>query len=320
MSLLVTKQGLLTTVQDLGRCGYQRFGVNPSGAMDPIAARLVNELLGNEPTAAVLEMHFPAGEYLFESEVEFAVGGADFCGNLSGSPISNWTVLNANTGDRLRFRKKHKGNRAYLAVKGGLRVNPWLGSSSTSLVSETGGLDGRRLAIGDRLPILKDKEVHKSSYRRLGCSIIPRYSSRPFVRLTPGPEFDVLTTASLETLLNDDFTISTRSDRMGFRLEGPPLGKLSDTELLSSGTTFGTIQLLPDGQMIVLMADHQTTGGYPRIATITAVDLPLVAQLGPGDALSFDLIEIADAEALLAEFERQLGFLRFGVRVANSSL
>jgi antagonist of KipI len=107
---------------------------------------------------------------------------------------------------------------------------------------------------------------------------------------------------------------------MGYRLDGPPLGKLSDTELLSSGTTFGTIQLLPDGQMIVLMADHQTTGGYPRIATITAVDLPLVAQLGPGDALSFDLIEIADAEALLAEFERQLGFLRFGVRVANSSL
>jgi antagonist of KipI len=107
---------------------------------------------------------------------------------------------------------------------------------------------------------------------------------------------------------------------MGFRLDGPSLSKLSNTELLSSGTTFGTIQLLPDGQMIVLMADHQTTGGYPRIATITAVDLPLVAQLGPGDGLSFDLIEIADAEALLAEYERQLAFLRFGVRVANSSL
>jgi antagonist of KipI len=136
----------------------------------------------------------------------------------------------------------------------------------------------------------------------------------------PGPEFDRLTGISQQALLNVRFTITKESDRMGFRLSGPPLHKLSMDEMLSSGTTLGTMQLLPDGQIIVLMADHQTTGGYPRIGVLASIDILLMAQLGPGDKVSFDLIENADAEHLALRFERDLAFLRTGIRVANGTL
>jgi antagonist of KipI len=321
MSLLAAKEGILTTVQDLGRYEYQRFGVNPSGAMDRTACRLVNELLRNDPNAAVLEMHFPAGEYLFESDTKFAIGGADFGVELSGATLANWSVCSANAGELLGFRRKNLGERAYLAVPGGFEVTRWLGSSSTSLVTSTGGYQGRRLLTGDRLRWHScNEKLGARPERKLGYSLLPPYTQHPIVRATRGPEFDMMTASSIETLFSERFVVSKNSDRMGFRLNGPSLFKLSDTELLSSGTTFGTVQLLPDGQLIALMADHQTTGGYPRVLTIVSVDVPLAAQLGPGDDLSFELIDIAQAEELAAEFERRVSFLRFGVNVAIGRL
>ena len=320
MSLLVTKDGILTTVQDLGRYGYRSFGVNPSGAMDRTAARILNLLLENDENAAVLELHFPAGEFLFEKETNIAVGGADFSAEISNARIMNWTTEHAKKGDVLKFPRKVAGNRTYLAVKGGFGSEPWLGSSSTSLVTATGGFEGRRLRIGDRVPFKSISESFDVPSKQIGRSLLPRYGQAPRLRVSPGPEFDELTGISLHRLLSDEFVISKQSDRMGFRLQGPPLYQLTKTEMLSSGTTFGTIQLLPDGQLIILMADHQTTGGYPRIATIISVDLPLLAQVGPGETISFELSKQIDAEQAALKFERDIAYFKTGVRVHSDSL
>ena len=321
MSLLAKKVGILTTIQDLGRRGYRRFGVNPNGAMDPAATRILNTLLGNDSNAAVLEFHFPAGEFEFEMPVCFALGGGDFAPELDSTTILNWRVYEAGKGAMLKFPKKVAGNRVYLAVAGGFAVDQWLGSSSTSLVASMGGFEGRRVRSGDRIKFSGGDRLNSSSAGlRLGESFLPQYSGTPKVRITAGPEFDLLTGNSQQSFQTDVFRISPDSNRMGFRLTGPPLRTLSTNEILSSGTTFGTIQLLSDGQLIVLMADHQTTGGYPRIGTVAAVDLSLIAQLGPGNGVSFELIEIEKAENLMLEFEKSLAFLRTGFRVRTGVL
>jgi antagonist of KipI len=319
MSLLVVKEGLLTTVQDLGRFGYRSFGVNPSGVMDRAAAQLLNLLLENDENDAVIEMHFPAGEFTFENHIDFAIGGADFSAELSKRTVTPWAVIHALKGDVLRFVHKKVGSWAYLAVSGGFDVDEWLGSSSTSLVTETGGFYGRRLIKGDRIPV-KPSAMGSPNSSRIGNSLVPLYSDSPTLRVTRGPEFDMLTGVSQHLLFTERFAISPQSDRMGFRLNGPQLFRLSDAEILSSGTTFGTVQLLPNGQMIVLMADHQTTGGYPRIATIASVDLPLIAQLGPGNEVAFDLIETEQAESLILDLEKSIAFLRTGLRVSSGRL
>lgn len=320
MSLLVTREGLLTTVQDLGRVGYRSFGVNPGGVMDRTATRILNLLLGNDENAAVLEMHFPAGEYLFQSETVFAIGGADLSVELNDTSIENWRSFKANKGDQLRFVRRRSGARGYLAVAGGFSVQPWLGSSSTSLVTAMGGYMGRKLCIGDEVPFCTSSKISFSSEVKIGPSLLPPYSSQPKLRITAGPELATLSGLSQIQLFAQQFEVLPQSDRMGFRMNGQPLHRLSETEMLSSGTTFGTVQLLPDGQLIILMADHQTTGGYPRIATVASVDLPLIAQLRQGDVVAFKLIDHAEAERLAQTFERNLAYLKIGVRVANGGL
>lgn len=320
MSLLVSKEGILTTVQDLGRYGFRFFGVNPSGVMDRSAARIVNIILGNDENAALIELHFPAGEFLFEAETPFALGGADFSPELSNTCVPLWTTVQARGGDVLKFRKKRAGNRAYLAVAGGFHVDKWLDSASTSLVTGMGGFNGRRILFGDHIPFKPVNSSNKWSNLRIGNSLIPAYSSSPKLRITAGPEFDMLTGIGQQHFLSGQFVVSPESNRMGFRLQGPSITRLTESEILSSGTTFGTVQLLPDGQLIVLMADHQTTGGYPRIATITAVDLPLIAQLGSGDEISFELIDLEAAENLLLDLERDIAFLKTGLRLRRGAL
>ena len=320
MSLLVKKEGILTTVQDLGRDRYRQFGINPGGVMDRRAVRLVNMLIGNAENCAVLEMHFPAGQFVFEKTARFAVGGADFSPELSGKQIENWIVSRADTGAVLDMRKKICGNRAYLAVKGGFVVDKWLESSSTSLIAQIGGFNGRRLRCGDRINFQREEESNAAPIGlRLGGSCVPEYSSLPTIRITAGPEFDRLTESSRRTFLTEIYRITPNSDRMGFRFTGMPLKSNSIYEILSSGVTFGTVQLLPDGQFIILMADHQTTGGYPRIATVISTDLSVLAQLAPGDSVRFQMVSIADAERQALRFEKELGFLRTGLRSKISS-
>lgn len=311
MSILINKAGILTTVQDLGRNNFRRFGINQNGAMDKIAVRLINSLLGNEENCAVLEMHFPAAEILFEEPASFALGGADFSAILNGEPIENWRIYQGEKGSTLKFEQKSFGNRVYLAIKGGFKITKWLGSASTNLKAKIGGFEGRKLQTGDRISfnqIPNTKSQIRNSF--VSNSLIPFYSKFPTVRVIAGAEFDDLTAVSQQNFLHETFTITRNSDRMGFRLQGEPLYLQTPKELVSSAVNFGTIQLLPDGQLIVLMADHQTSGGYARLANVISMDLPLLAQLGANDKAAFHLISIEEAENLAVRFEKDLNLLK----------
>ena len=312
MSLLIRKPGILSTVQDLGRTGGRSLGINPTGVMDRAAARIVNTLLGNEDSTALIETHFPAAEIEFDSPTVFAIGGADFVAELDGGPVSNWTTAFAEKGSVLKFRNKLNGTRAYFTVQGGFALDEWLGSKSTNLTAAIGGFSGRALKAGD---VIECDSADDDFPLAAGQSVVPLYNRFPTLRVIAGPEFELLTATSEQEFRKQGFTLSNECNRMGFRLHGKPLHLLHRHEMVSAGVNFGTIQLLPDGQLIVLMADHQTSGGYPRIGNVISADLPLLAQCGPGDGVSFQIVTPEDGERLAMRFERELNFLRVGCRL-----
>jgi len=314
VSLIIRKPGILTTVRDLGRVGYRALGINPGGAMDTVAARVANILVGNDENLAVMEIYFPGPQIEFDRDAGIALCGADFKAESDGRQFPNWSSANVSAGTLLSFDRKLQGNVSYLAISGGLKVAEWLGSSSTNLVAAMGGFHGRRLGAGDRLESVKSNAVTDVS---AGVSVRPRYSRFPTVRIVAGSEFEFLTAASESTFLGEGFTFTKDCDRMGYRLSGTPLHLLHERQMVSSAVTFGTIQLLPDGQLIILMADHQTSGGYPRIGNVISADLPILAQCGPGDGVSFALVPIEEAERTALQFESELNFLRIGCRLRN---
>ncbi len=319
MSILIKKSGILSTAQDLGRTGFRRFGINPNGAMDKSAARLINILLGNNEAEAVLEMHFPAPTFAFEKSAIIALGGADFGAKIDDKTIENWRPVYVEKNQTLSFAKKIFGNRIYLSVKGGFRIEKWLGSASTNLTARIGGFKGRVLQNNDRLFFDSRFTIYDSRFLyKISKSLIPLYGSFPTVRVTAGAEFEKLTTLSQRNFLRQIFTVSSDSNRMGFRLKSEPLFFPDKIELVSSAVDFGTIQLLPDGQMIVLMADAQTSGGYPRVAHVVSTDLPILAQLGAGDKVGFELISTEEAEKLILNFEKNLNWLKIGVNSKNA--
>jgi len=320
MSLLIEKEGILTTVQDLGREGYRDLGINPCGVMDRTAARLINILLGNDQSEAVLEFHFPAGSVVFERPVIFALGGADFDARLNGMKIENWRPYFTEPGAKLRFVNKSLGNRLYLSVHGGFSIDKWLGSCSTNLVAQAGGCNGRRLRSGDCIKFREQISAEQKFNYFISSSLIPFYRPFPTVRVVGGAELELLSKDSRRAFSESTYIVSNRSDRMGYRLTGAPLKLTESIELLSSAVSFGTIQLLPDGNLIVLMADHQTTGGYPRLGHVISLDQPLLAQLGPNDKVGFHLISIKEAEDLLVQFEDELNIFRIGCRFRANHL
>lgn len=308
MGILIRKSGLLATFQDLGRRGFGRFGVNPGGVMDTAAARIANALCGNPDSEPVLEMNFPAPEIGFTSPCVFSICGADLDARLNRSPIFPGRLQTASGGDVLTFKRRRSGAIAYLAVRGGFVLDDWLGRSGTNLAAGLGGFHGRALGKGDHVEFREERSP--APILIAAPSLSPLYTSFPTVRFVRGPEFDTLSPGSAEMLRKITFSVSANSNRMGFRLAGPNLTPERPIEMISSGVNFGTIQLLPDGQLIILMADHQTTGGYPRIATIIPTDRPLVAQLVPGDKIGFHEVTLEEAEKLYFEFERNLNLLR----------
>ena len=298
MSLLIQKEGILTTVQGLGRYGLQRFGINPSGAMDRTAARLVNLIVGNADDEPVIEMYFPAGEIVFEGDCIFALAGADFGATLNGDCLENLRCIFAEAKSILKFGRKLKGNRCYLTVQGGFKPD------NTANLRLTKGL---RIATANE-PQRRDAFLIRS----VSTSMRPVYSNFPTVRIIVGGEFDFLSLSDKRILVDENFVITNDSNRMGYRLQGPGFNPIRKTEMVSSAVSFGTIQLLPDGQLIVLMADHQTSGGYPRIANVISVDLPLLAQLGANDKVAFKLVDIAEAEQAMIQFESDIRRLKVG--------
>lgn len=317
MSIEFLTNSLLSTVQDLGRNKFRRFGINPGGAMDKTAARLINIVLGNDETEAILEMHFPAPKIIFNENAVIALGGAQFGAQINETKVENWRPVFVEKESVLSFPEKNFGNRAYLSVKGGFQIKKWLKSASTHLKAKVGGFEGRKLQKGDKLKF-RENSVQKLGFPyKISRSLIPHYSSFPTVRVIAGAEFEQLTDESKNKFKTQNFTVRPESDRMGFRLSSEKLELNEKFELVSSAVNFGTIQLLPDGQLITLMADHQTTGGYPRIANIISPDLPLVAQLGANDRLNFAFISVADAENLIMQNEVELNYLKIAVRAKN---
>ena len=315
MSILFHSGGILTTVQDLGRVGFRHLGINPNGAMDMTAARLINILLGNCESEGVLEIHFPAPKILFTENTIIALGGADFGARVDEQEVENWRPIFVEKGGVLDFPQKVSVNRIYLGVQGGFKIENWLGSASTNLKAKAGGFQGRSLRQGDQL--LFKKKLNRASQNlrvKVSKSLIPPYSSLPTVRALPSAEFENLTVESRKIFQTQNFSLRPESDRMGFRLQGKNLKLKKPLEMISSAVNFGTIQLLPDGQLIVLMADHQTTGGYPRIANVISRDLPLVGQLGANDGLNFKIISSRDAENLMLALEKDLHLLKTACR------
>ncbi len=307
-AITILSPGMMTTVQDEGRFGYQRYGMPVSGAMDLFSYRAANLLAGNESGAACLEATLTGPEILFHARGIVAITGADMGPRLNGKPVSAWKTLEINCNDQLSFSGLASGCRTYIAFRGGLDVPVMMGSRSTYLRAGIGGLDGRILKAGDRLPLGKQTGV--ILFKKLPVEFIPRYTSPQKVRVIPGPEVIRFAFEGIRNFLVSDYTITPQSDRMGYRLSGPPLSLQSGTnDIVSAGISAGTIQVTNDGQPILLMADRQTTGGYTRIANVISADLPLVAQMKPGDVIRFSEITLGEAQNLLREQHRILELL-----------
>ncbi|MDF0674809.1 MAG: biotin-dependent carboxyltransferase family protein [Nitrospira sp.] len=299
-SFVVVKGGWLTTVQDLGRYGYQQYGVPVAGAMDCYSAIVANRLVGNPDHAAVLELTLKGPELLFERETVIAITGADLSPTIDHNSVPLWESLEVSRGSRLSFGNQRAGARAYLAIAGGIDV-PWiLGSRSTHCASEMGGVQGRPLKQGDILCGGRPTEsVDRLVGKRLPDRLIPRYSRSATLRIIPGPQQDSFRAASFTTLTGSSYRVTPQSNRMGYRLSGPPLVHKERAQFISDCTAMGALQVPQDEQPILLMADRQTTGGYPKIAVVISADLPLAAQLSPGDTVTFALSTVAKAQAAL---------------------
>jgi antagonist of KipI len=308
MEIRIVRAGMQTTVQDLGRRGHRNAGVPLSGAMDSFALRVANALVGNADNTAALEFALVGPAIEFSADTLVAVGGAQ----CEGAPA--WTQIAVRSGERLDVGACVRGCRGYLAIAGGIEVEPVLGSRSTYLRGGFGGFEGRALRDGDVLRVNADDKVaavlrgKAAGNWHIDRRILPAYSREPTVRIVRGAH----ASDRGESLCGPLFKISPRSDRMGLRLEGPKQ-ELARGDLLSSAVAPGTIQMPPDGQPLILMADAQTIGGYPQVGHVITVDLPLIAQLRPGDGVRFTEIALDEAHKLALAREHALAMLHEGL-------
>jgi len=326
--LHVLRPGMFTTVQDLGRWGWQQYGIVVGGAMDLAGARLANMLAGNEPGAALLECTLSGPTIRFERDTLIAIGGGDFTPMLDGVPLPLWRPVLVRSGSTLQMGVARTGCRCYLAVAGGIDVAPVLGSRSTYLRAVIGGVEGRMLRAGDRLPAgasgplaqaiserlgIPDQEPFRAAPWRVSPELLPPYTERPVLGVLPGRHRGLFAEEALERFWQTDYTVSSQSDRMGYRLQGAPLQLAHKQDLLSEAVPMGTIQVPPDGQPIILMADRQTTGGYPVIGYVTTADLPVLAQVKPGARICFRPVTLAVAEQRRMDAEKHLNELQRGI-------
>ena len=299
-TVIVHKAGLLTTVQDRGRYGYQRYGMPVSGAMDVFSLELANLLVGNDPGDACLEATISGPELEFTGATWIAITGADMDPHLNGQGMPMNTAIDVRPGDRLGFRGLRSGCRAYISFAGGITAPPVMGSRSTYLRAGIGGFNGRALNQGDELPLrgsdhlspfdqlATDTAKRKPRLMKLTAGLIPEYKHEQTIRVIPGPEAHYFEIEGLRNFLSTEYTVTAQSDRMGYRLAGEPImHKEGMSGIISAGVSAGTIQVPGSGQPIILMADRQTSGGYARIANVITVDLTLLAQMRPGDIVRF---------------------------------
>lgn len=304
--LHVITAGMQTTVQDRGRWGFQSHGVPVAGPMDPCSQRLANAFVGNDADAATLEVTLVGPELEFADERVVAVAGAEFELAVDGRPAPCGAAFVVAARSRLRFGRRSRGVRAYLAIAGGIAVPTIFGSRATHLVSAMGGIDGRALKPGDELPLGNPKRSRRTLGARPRSPVLTLPTGHATVRVLPGPQHGYFAGGALAALQSAPYRIATSADRMGFRLEGPALAHARGADIISDATPLGALQVPASGQPILLMADRQTTGGYPKIATAISADIGLAGQLGPGDTILFAVCTLQEAMAALIAQEQAL--------------
>jgi antagonist of KipI len=348
MSITVLKPGAFSQLQDRGRYGYQRFGVVVGGAMDEWSHRVANALVGNVADEATLEITLTGPTLRFEQRATIAVCGADLSPQVDGpggnQALPHGRPVLVEAGSRLRFGSRIAGARAYLAVRGGFDVPVVMGSRSTYIRGGFGGLDGRTLRAGDVLRLgggglegrapeggaagtvgasgtagAADVQSRASSLAALTMTVLPTPLVMPVVEVAPiqtiriiaGRHWSRFTAQARALFVESSFRIGSQSDRMGYRLQGPVLTRVEgQAEMISEPVTFGTIQVPPDGMPIILMADRQTAGGYPKIANVASADLRVLAQMAAPQELRFELISLADSQRIYLAREREYSHVR----------
>ncbi|NYF26270.1 biotin-dependent carboxyltransferase family protein [Sporosarcina sp. JAI121] len=326
MTVNVLQPGLLTTIQDLGRYGSQKYGVIVSGAMDSYSLRVANLLVGNAEGEGALEITLFGTTLQFDKDSLLAITGGDLQATIDGEKAPMWRPILIRKGSILRFKSAINGCRAYVAFAGGIIVPPIMESKSTYLRAGIGGLQGRALRKGDTFECGEMSALNQSFAQQVeemtehatwsvNFSALINLQQVQTIRVLKGTEFTRFDQDSQQTLFSEPYTLSTQADRMGYRLEGPALSLADTFELLSESVTYGTIQIPPNGQPIILMADRQTTGGYPKIGQIISADLSSLAQLQPTSTIHFKEVSLEEAENELLKKERLLDELKMGIQL-----
>lgn len=304
----VIQPGPFTTVQDSGRYGYQRYGVPPSGAFDNYAYRTGNLLVGNEEKAASLEITLSGCQLRILGDRVVAITGADLMPTLNDDTLPMWKSISISYGDIISFRRLKSGCRAYLAITGGISVPQVMSSASTYARAGIGGFEGRQLRKGDILQAAEAPPIAAGG--QIPHRYIPQYSPQIELRVIPGPQDNHFTENGIRTFLESTYIVSTRADRMGYRLDGPRIQHRLKADIISDGVPLGAVQVPDDGLPIILLADRGTTGGYTKIATVISPDIPKVAQAKPGDEIKFRQVMESEAEIALEEYERNIRAIR----------
>jgi len=322
MKVIVARSGFLTSVQDVGRTGFREFGVSAGGALDPFALRVANLLVGNDEAAAGLEITFGGLQLHFQEERTVAWCGGEFDVHVGSTalPVGHAALVPA--GDELKFGRSEIGCRAWLTISGGINVPIVLSSRSTDLRANFGGFNGRALRDGDVLPLVQKS---RSTPAATGISSwtaphdwVSPAKHEPTLRFVRGVDWNRFSASTLQHFMNELFAVSSDSDRMGVRIDGPELKREDNVDLISEAVAPGTIQVPPSGKPILLLGDCQTIGGYPKIAHVITVDLGIAAQLRAGDRVRFSEVSLADAHHLLLEREREFDRFRIGLSLQVS--
>jgi antagonist of KipI len=308
MTLEIIESGFLTTIQDTGRKGFEHYGVPISGGMDRFALMAANRLVENPLDAAVLEF-IADGPVLYAwDDCVIALTGGAFDLKVNKNEVPAWSSVRVRAGSFIQIGSKGSFMWGFLAFRGGIQTPVVMKSRSTYLRGKFGGLDGRTLQKGDYLPVPElDRLGPLYAGRDFMAAKRPDYQTHPILRVVMGPQADAFTSEGLNTFLNKEYRLSTAADRMGYRLEGPPIEHRGPADILSDGITAGSIQVPANGQPMVMMSDSQTTGGYTKIATVITVDLPVLAQCQPGTSrIRFQAIPVDEAQELYRQMMQNL--------------
>lgn len=301
MAIEVIHPGMLTTIQDLGRYGFMDQGIPVSGAVDAFSMRIANILVGNAEGEAVLEMTMLGATLQFTEDAVIAVTGADMQLTINGQSCAMNQAWSLQKGSILQLGYAVTGCRSYLAVRGGLEIEPVMGSRSTYVPYKIGGYQGRALVKGDTLEI-----AGRSMHPPVLKTYTP-FSDRKKIRVVKGPQTEAF---AGEELVQGEYVIGKDSNRMACRLQGTPIGLVAGADIVSDGITTGSIQVTNEGQPIVMLADHQTTGGYAKIGTVISADIPLLAQKKPGETVEFEWISVRKAQKIYRRQENEIRRLK----------